>query len=251
MIEKYCSKQDRRYSGLLSMRVCTLLFNNRFNPAMSDKTLIKPHDFTDRDFNAENAENAEKKTFFSLISVTSANSAMKNSCVICGWKMARKVLPTSCSPRWSFGEAGRFKNSSEQRVASNEEITVTSSENRVAREIKNPIYSLLSTHYYSSILDTIYSLLNLGWGFDVRFNPAMSDKTLIKPLKAQKAQKIKNSVYSVFSVVNNGKWVLPTSCRFKAVRSEKRGVRSFVLLPAYCSQLTAHGAMHQNKSCQN
>ena len=92
----------------------------------------------------------------------------------------------------------------------------------------------------------VHSLLFNNW-----FNPTMSDKTLIKPLKAQKAQKIKNSVYSVFSVVNNGKWVLPTSCRFKAVRSEKRGVRSFVLLPAYCSQLTAHGAMHQNKVLPN
>ena len=84
MVDKYCSKQDKQHSGLLSKPVYACLFNNRFIPAMSDKTLIKPQDFTDRDFNAENAENAEKKTFFSLISVTSANSAMKNSCVICG-----------------------------------------------------------------------------------------------------------------------------------------------------------------------
>jgi len=96
--------------------------------------------------------------------------------------------------------------------------------------------------------------------FNNRFNPAMSDKTLIKPLKAQKSLKRKKSVYSVFSVVNNGKWVLPTSCRFnRRSRCEPvsgvaiSSIKDVRLLWSFHSlaMTTLTGAMHQNKSCQN
>ncbi len=98
-----------------------------------------------------------------------------------------------------------------------------------------------------------HSFYSLVREFGVRYNPAMSGISFgiyHRDTKTQRTQRffsviLSDSVPLWFSY---GKWVLPTSCRFKAVRSEKRGARSFVLLPAYCSQLTAHGAMHRNKN---
>ena len=61
---------------------------------------------------------------------------------------------------------------------------------------------------------------SLHWGFDVRFNPAMSGKTFLKPrdftrLTPEKEKSCENLVSILW--LKSGKRVLPTSCRFNPV----------------------------------